>query len=162
MQHQFPVTADATAFMPVWLDTESDGFHGKLASIGLIAGDGRTFYAVLPVFHWSSEWARVNVAPAMGPATHMDDIHLAEELAAWLRQFDAVEIIADWHRDLMHFFALLGPRPGEQLKTCAIRASLKPHLNALVRLCGGELHHALDDAKRLRIVDTMEQQKEAP
>lgn len=142
---------------PIWLDTESDGFHGQLLSIGLVTQAGASFYAVLPAMHLVDAWAIRHVVPALGPPTHSDDIALAEDLAEWLRQFDAAEVIADWHRDLVHFFRLLGPAPGQHLRTCRIRAAVKPWLNGR---CGdlqhGPAHNAKADAIRLMEADLLE------
>lgn len=139
----------------VWCDTESDGFHGRLLSIGLTTEKGLEFYGALPAMHLASDWARANVLPHLGPPTHMDDIHLAQDLANWLMRFDGIEVIADWHRDLMHFFALLGPRPGEQLRTPPIVATLKTWLNGQAEVLPGDgpVHHGLADARRLKRLD---------
>lgn len=146
-----------------WLDTEGDGFHGRLLSVGLVTQSGVSFYGALPPIHVESDWAAKHVVPVLGVPSHMDDVALAEDLASWLRQFEAVEVIADWHRDLMHFFELLGPRrPGQQLPTCRIRAALKPWLNG----CGddmqhGPLHHARADAVRLMSLTSLRQMSTA-
>jgi hypothetical protein len=97
---------------PIRIDTESDGFHGRMLSIALVTGSGASFYGVLPPMHMIGEWAIEHIRPVLGSPTHMDYIVLAEDLSAWLCQFPAAEIIADWHRDLVHFFGFLGPRPG--------------------------------------------------
>lgn len=142
---------------PIWLDTESDGFHGRLLSIGLVTQPGASFYGVLPAMHLMDAWAIRHVVPALGPPTHFDDIALAEDFAGWLRQFEAAEVIADWHLDLVHFFRLLGPTPGQQLRTCRIRASLKPWLNGRYSdLQHGPLHNAKADATRLMEADLLE------
>jgi len=91
-------------------DTESDGFHGRLLSIGLVTQSGESFHGVLPLM---DAWAIRRVVPALGPPSHFYDIALAGDLAGWLCQFEAAEVIADWHLDLVHFFRLLGPTPGQ-------------------------------------------------
>lgn len=138
----------------MWIDAESDGFHGRLLSIALVTKDGQTFEGVLPVMHLTDAWTIRHVVPVLGAPTHLDDIALGEDLAAWLRRFEAAEIIADWHRDLVHFFGLLGPRPGVQLSTCPVRASLRPWLNAATGdISHGPLHNAKADAWRLMDAD---------
>jgi hypothetical protein len=145
--------ARMTRITPLWLDTESDGFHGRLLSVGITSQAGKEFYGALPAMHLQSAWAVRHVQPHLGEPTHMDDIQLALALAGWLRQFEAVEVIADWHRDLVHFFALLGPVPGQQLSTPPVFASLKTWLNGACGDAGGPLHHSLHDARRLMVED---------
>jgi hypothetical protein len=142
------------AWTEIWLDTESDGFHGRLLSVTLVTQSGASFYGVLPPIHVTDPWAIKHVLPVLGAPTHMDDVALATDMAAWLSGFDGAEIIADWHRDLVHFFWLLGPRPGQQLRTCALRATLKPWLNGLdVDGRHGPLHNAKADALRMMEAD---------
>ena len=68
-----------------WFDTEfhDDGRHLELISIGVVAEDGREYYAVAGDYDPSkaSEWLRVHVLPQLGDAPRRlrsqirDDLH---------------------------------------------------------------------------------------
>lgn len=98
----------------IFFDTEFTGLHQKttLISIGLVAEDGRTFYAELDDYHKSrvDTWIQENVIdnlvlPTMNPKSlgfnskttfvSGDSETVRESLADWLLQFDTIEMWSD-------------------------------------------------------------------
>ena len=100
--------------MRIFLDTEFTGLHAKttLISIGLVADDGRKFYAELTDYSKSQvdDWLRDNVISNL--VFESDAIHevesnggdiimvgchkdLKRELSAWLSKFGEIEIWSD-------------------------------------------------------------------
>lgn len=71
--------------MLYWFDTEfhDDGRHVELISIGVVAADGREYYAVSADYDPSkaSEWLRAHVLPQLGDTPRQprsqirDDLH---------------------------------------------------------------------------------------
>ena len=103
--------------MKVFFDTEFTGLHQNttLISIGLIAEDGRTFYAELTDYATQQvdDWIQMNVIdnlrlnqepgeqntawqPASGSLeVKADTVAVANLLSYWFEQFDQVEIWSD-------------------------------------------------------------------
>lgn len=98
--------------MKVFMDTEFTGLHQNttLISIGLVAEDGKHFYAELTDYSRSQldDWLRTHVIDNLiyegipgpilvGPSTDMcaDKRRVAQCLDIWLSQFDWVTIVAD-------------------------------------------------------------------
>lgn len=74
--------------MRFWFDTEfyEDGKKIELISIGVVAEDGRTYYAETPmanVIASTTDWLRTNVAPHLtGP--HVERKQIAADLIAFM------------------------------------------------------------------------------
>lgn len=100
--------------MKVFFDTEFTGLHKNttLISIGLVAEDGRSFYAENVEYDKSQidDWLRDNVIANtsyltktdMMPSTNLDHYHhsgslsmIRADLKDWLSQFDSVEMWSD-------------------------------------------------------------------
>jgi len=88
--------------MKVFLDTEFSSLDKRtscLISIGLVAEDGREFYAELPAHTWKikcSDFVREVVEPILWHGRYsMTPAELSDALRDWLRQFDEVVIVTD-------------------------------------------------------------------
>lgn len=130
--------------MNIFLDTEFNGWHGELISIGLTAEDGRELYGVLGCEN-PLPWVKENVMPWL----MADDIslqRLQEQLWAYLHKFDRVHIIADWPTDLVHFHNLLLVGEGNMMVVPKITTELVRGLqtDSLIP------HNAIEDARALK------------
>lgn len=91
--------------MRVYLDTEFTQFtHPNLISIGLVADNGREFYAVLKSFplHKCSVFVREVVLPIIEhwPSTTLDRSELRQSLKQWLNEAaEPLEIVCDFATD---------------------------------------------------------------
>lgn len=88
--------------MKLFIDTEFSSLekrNSRLVSIGLIAEDGREFYAELPKHTWSfkcSDFVLEIVEPVLWHGSYsMTPAELSAALRDWLTQFDQVEIVTD-------------------------------------------------------------------
>lgn len=131
--------------MKLWVDTEFNSFCGELISIGVVAEDGKSFYAVVEYdITKMNPWVLENVIPKLGeqPITLS---RARTQLAAFLRQFPTIEVIADWPEDLAHFLNLQvlpnGTRFSTPPQTLTIVEKLEP--------VSSNPHNALSDAKAL-------------
>jgi len=130
--------------MNIFIDCEWNEFGGDLISMALVA-DTKCFYEVLPCEN-PGPWVAENVIP-----------HLQKEPANWqqfqtgmgafLNQFEAIHIIADWPEDIMWFCKALITGPGERMSTPPLTMEVRRDIgndSALV------LHNALSDAIAIR------------
>lgn len=74
--------------MRYWFDTEfhDDGRHIALISIGVVAEDGREYYAVSADYDpaHATDWLRHNVLPLLGGAPRQSRAAIRDELARFL------------------------------------------------------------------------------
>jgi hypothetical protein len=111
--------------MKFTLDTEFNGFGGKLLSLALVPwdDDAPSFYIRVPdVLGVELEpWVEANVWPHMDShrADHFADVPLggwAERIARYLGGFSHVPyIIADWPDDIRYFCQAIITGPGEMV-----------------------------------------------
>lgn len=116
--------------MNIYFDTEFTGLHKNttLISIGMIAENGRTFYAELNDYDKNqvNDWIKDNVIANLvhgGKSFNhtFDDCtscscvmseskeHVKTELEKWLSQFDSVQLVSDvCHYDMVLFIDLFG------------------------------------------------------
>ena len=132
--------------MKLWLDTEFNGWEGELVSMGITSEDGKEFYEVLecrvPV-----PWVKENVVPLLLKDSISKGL-FTTRLEQYLSQWDRVEVIADWPRDLELFYSSLLVGNGwmisipKQFSTKLVRGlktqSLLPH-------------NAIEDARALKV-----------
>lgn len=117
--------------MRYYLDTEFDGFGGRLMSLALVREDGKSFYVVTDVYP-KDEWVNKNVAPilfdvpvvaqeiqgwysdteALGFRYYMC---LAEHIAEFLKGDPSPHIITDWPDDVRYFCEAIITGPGEMV-----------------------------------------------
>ena len=132
------------AIMKLFLDCEFNEFKGELISMALVAEDGREWYEVVPCEN-PGAWVAQNVMPILGKPALPDKAALTASLFQFLRQFDAVHIVADWPEDIAHFCEALITGPGYRIDT-------PPLTMEVLRIdAGSELpHNALADARGIR------------
>ena len=136
--------------MRLWIDTEFNEFRGELISIALVDEDGREFYEVLPPpLAGYGPWVAQNVVPILNkPAITL--MELKARLHAFMAQYKAAHLIADWPEDIEHFLHLLIVGPGERIGpdrwTMEVRRDL-PNTADISAIP----HNALEDARALRV-----------
>jgi hypothetical protein len=141
--------------MRLFIDTEFNGFGGKLISMGIAAEDGREWYRVMEMTDEPHPWVAQHVLPVLTPpnsvflANPVDVTDFAASLHKFLRQFQEPEVVADWPADLEHFANLLtftGMKAGFRLQWgCTMRLLARG-----VDLFPEVPHNALSDARALR------------
>lgn len=133
--------------MKLFLDCEFTNFQGKLMSMALVAEDGREFYEVVEYdYKDCHDWVTVNVIPHL----NKDQIPYAEfqlRLSKFLRQFDELEIIADWPEDFWHLNMALLTGPGNMMNVPKLTMKLERRLNYNSALP----HNALEDARAIKV-----------
>lgn len=130
--------------MKLFLDCEFNGFQGELVSMGLVDENDNIFYQVLPCLH-PVPWVTNHVLPILNKAA-VDRIKFQQELAWYLRQYEHIEIIADWPEDIAHFCNMLITGAGRRMNVPPLTLTLCTDLNPISELP----HNALEDAKGLK------------
>lgn len=137
--------------MRIWIDTEFNGFGGKLLSIALVAEDQSYLYEVLPAaMEECVEWVQENVLPQIKADPEGGEIEfytplitVKHKISEFLCKYDHVEIIADWPDDIRYLMELLIVGPGLAVSTPTImNLTIDRSLNGLSMLP----HHAYFDA----------------
>ena len=131
--------------MKLWLDTEFNGWEGDLISMGITSEDGKEFYEVLECVY-PVPWVKENVVPLLLKDSISKGL-FTKRLEQYLSQWDSVEVIADWPKDLELFYSSLLVGNGwmisipKQFSTKLVRGldtrSLLPH-------------NAIEDARALK------------
>lgn len=137
--------------MRIWIDTEFNGFGGRLLSVALVAEDGSYLYEVLPLaLQPCVDWVAENVIPqifinpAGGKIEHATSTGLVSHLLSnFLMKYDHVEIIADWPDDIKYLMQLMILGPGIAITTQPVMTfTINRELNGTSRIP----HHAYFDA----------------
>ena len=128
----------------VYIDTEFNGFNGRLISMALVAEDGNEFYEVLECRN-PVEWVAINVMPFLGKEPV--DVHIFQsKLQQFLHQYKSIELIADWPEDIKHFCNALITGPGNCLNHPPITMSIQQDLSSSESKLP---HNALYDARAI-------------
>ena len=131
----------------MYLDCEFNSQNGELISIALAADNNTEFYGVVGVPHDVDPWVAEHVVPVINQAAvGLEAVRQA--LYAYLRQFDSLEIVADWPADFVHLFALLNGKSYLGAYAPNLTAVLCPE--APVCPTSTTPHNALSDARALR------------
>lgn len=130
--------------MKLFLDCEFNGFQGELVSMGLVDEHDHVFYEVLPCLH-PVPWVANHVLPVLNKAA-IDRVKFQQELAWYLRQYEEVEVIADWPEDIAHFCNMLITGAGRRMSIPPLSMQLCTDLMPVSELP----HNALEDAKGLK------------
>lgn len=125
--------------MNLYLDTEFDGFGGKLLSMALVSSDGNQFYEVLdrPI---TDTWVRNNVLPKFDKSP-ISLCTFQIELQKFLSRWSHVTVIADWPEDIAHFCSALIIGPGTRITIPQLDFKLIP-----ITSVSNIPHNALSDA----------------
>ena len=134
--------------MRLFLDTEFNGFGGKLMSLALVPEDDsrRAFYKEIEMTDQPEPWVRENVMPhlIMIPCSHHD---FQQALAQYLREVGDCTIIADWPDDIRHFCESLVTGPGERI---SMPSRIKFELDLDIEYESLVPHMALHDARAIK------------
>lgn len=128
----------------LYIDCEFNGFNGQLISMALVSAKGDEWYEVLdcpdPV-----PWVAENVMPLLDKGPLLSRKRFTYSLGAFLQQFTAVHIVADWPDDLRYFCEALITAPGEMVDTPRVTMEL-----CRVDAPSEVPHNALHDARGIR------------
>lgn len=134
--------------MRLFLDTEFNGFGGRLISMALVPENSavREFYKELEIRDQLEPWVRDNVVPhlILAPCSYWD---FQQALAQYLWQMGECTIIADWPDDIRYFCESLITGPGQML---SFVPNLKFELDQGIEYESAVPHNALHDARAIR------------
>lgn len=134
--------------MKLFLDTEFNGFMGRLMSMALVPEDStkREFYEELIMIDQLDDWVKNNVVPHMHgvPLTRKE---FQQRLAQYLREIGPCTIVADWPDDIRHFCESLITGPGETFWPIH---NINFELDWGIHYHSDIPHHALHDARGIR------------
>ena len=151
--------------MLIFLDTEFTGLGQRwprLISIGLIDEDGQTFYAELPPASYLPKvtpWVAANVLPLLdGAGAVQQGRDLCAHLANWIAERGPAQVVTDAPNfDFRFLESMLSPWPPNLDRTPIVpkfdAEAGERFVNAIEKAFAQGLrrHHALDDAKALRL-----------
>jgi hypothetical protein len=134
--------------MKLFLDTEFNGFGGRLISMALIPEDSTTreFYKELEMSEQLEPWVRDNVVPhlVLVPSSYNE---FQQSLAQYLREIGECTIIADWPDDIKYFCEALITGPGEMI---SFKHTIKFELDLNINHESLVPHNALHDARAIK------------
>lgn len=134
--------------MKLFLDTEFNGFGGKLMPMALVPEDDRicSWYCELVMTDQLDPWVKENVVPHMilVPSTMAQ---FQASLSAYLLQFREITIVADWPDDIRYFCESLITGPGERIMLPAV---IKFELDLNIEYESKVPHNTLHDAIGIR------------
>ena len=142
--------------MRYFLDTEYDGFGGRLISLALVPEDGGEELYLVIAGEVTHPWVVRNVVPFLDhvPEAHRGP-HLSRDaagsaLAHWLAGDPAPEILADWPEDLSQLAMLIVYGPGEIHRVPPLTLRYMPLPGFSTARNSAVPHNALHDARALR------------
>jgi len=127
----------------LYLDTEFNGFHGELISLGIASTCGHHWYRAVAPTRPLHPWVAEHVMPFVNVEPDEPEVFRAS-LWQYLRTHEGETIFADWPEDFAHLMLQLCEPNG-----------IAPELELDMRLIqSGELqpevpHNALSDAEAL-------------
>jgi hypothetical protein len=134
----------------LFLDTEFNGFGGKLISMALVPENNKIpeFYVELEMKDQLHPWVKENVVPHLflNPCTNNE---FQNALAQYLNLVGGCIIVADWPDDIRYFCESLITGPGERI---AISNNIKFELDFSIKYESLVPHNALHDARAIRDV----------
>jgi hypothetical protein len=137
--------------MKIFLDTEFNGFGGRLMSMALVPEDESLpeFYKELTMNDQLHPWVRENVVPhlILQPCSYYEfQSGLAEYL--WrIGSSDEITIVADWPDDIKYFCEALITGPGMMIN---VMTKLTFELDQSIQYQSEVPHNALHDARGIR------------
>ena len=144
--------------MRYFLDTEFNGFGGKLISLALVGDNGRELYVATDC-HFPGEWVKKNVLPIIkcegAEPIMIDHAHFGQAIAIFLQGDPEPAIVTDWPDDVRFFCESVVTGPGQmvaipRLLFDVVRVDAYP-----TELPGAIEHNALWDARALKYRMTM-------
>jgi hypothetical protein len=132
----------------LFLDTEFNGFNGKLMSMALVPEDSskREFYKELLMTDPLDPWVRENVVPHMHlvPCSRNE---FQQALGQYLWEMGNCVVIADWPDDIRHFCESLITGPGMCM---SLLPNICFELDWGIEYESQVPHNALHDARAIR------------
>lgn len=134
--------------MKLFLDTEFNGFGGKLISMALVPEDETLpeFYKELVMNDQLDPWVRVNVVPHL-ILPRCSRHEFQQILANYLWDVKADVIVADWPDDIRYFCESIITGPGMMIQ---IVDNIKFELDFNIQYESLVPHNALHDARAIR------------
>jgi hypothetical protein len=134
--------------MRYFLDTEFNGFNGKLISMALVPEDGSKpeFYKELEIKEQLDPWVRDNVVPhlVLDSCTYWE---FQQALAQYLWENGECTIVADWPDDIRYLCEALITGPGQMFSYIP---NIKFELDFGIEYNSEVPHNALHDARAIR------------
>jgi hypothetical protein len=137
--------------MKLFIDTEFNGFQGKLISMALVPEYDAVpeFYKEIEIKDQLEPWVRDNVAPhlILAPCSFSE---FQNELANYLQKVTSLHdctIVADWPDDIRYFCESLITGPGTMVPATS---NLKFELDLSINYESAVPHNALHDARAIR------------
>lgn len=134
--------------MRLFLDTEFNGFNGKLISMALVPEKQTDFefYKELEIKDQLHPWVRDNVVPHLIlPSITYGEFQ--NSLASYLFSVGDCTIIADWPDDIRYFCEALITGPGMMIN---LMHKIKFELDLGIKYESLVPHNALHDARAIR------------
>ena len=132
----------------LFLDTEFNGFGGKLISMALVPKNDTTpeFYKELEMKDQLEPWVRDNVVPHLflQPCSYSE---FQDALASYLLTIGECTIVADWPDDIRYFCEALITGPGMRIN---VPMNIKFELDLNIEYESVVPHNALHDARAIR------------
>jgi hypothetical protein len=136
--------------MRFFLDTEFNGFGGKLMSMALVPeNDSKPeFYVELEMNDQLDPWVRENVVPHLfQPPVTRQEFQLSFSRYLLNIEYDEIIIVADWPDDIRYFCEAMITGPGERI---VMPTNIKFELNFSIEYESLVPHNALHDARAIR------------
>jgi hypothetical protein len=134
--------------MRLFLDTEFNGFGGKLISMALVPENDskRTFYKEIEMTDQLDPWVRENVVPhlVLIPCSRYE---FQQALSQYLWEVGDCTIIADWPDDIRYFCESLITGHGECL---SLLHNMKFELDFGIEYESLVPHNAIHDARAIK------------
>lgn len=134
--------------MKLFLDTEFNGFGGRLISLALVPENDtqREFYKEIQMYDQLDPWVKDNVVPHLTliACTHNE---FQQALTKYLLEVGDCTIIADWPDDIKYFCESLITGPGMMLN---ISHNIKFELDFGIDYTSQVPHNALHDARAIK------------
>lgn len=148
--------------MKYYLDTEFDGFGGKLISLALVPHD-RTlsdFYITANDVVPKDKWVRANVMTVLSLKGAQPILSTTKELHKHLVQYlhnqnrpsDSIHVVSDWPDDIRYLMACLITGPGEMVNLKRMTMEFIRCETYPTDMLNAVQHNALWDARVLRHV----------
>jgi hypothetical protein len=141
-------------YMDFFIDTEFNGFGGKLMSMAIVPQDTTVpeFYCEIEMKDQLDPWVAVNVVPHMFqvPVSY-SEFQLALSRYLLNIEQDEINIVADWPDDIRYFCEALITGPGDRI---TMPKNIKFELDLNIKYTSAVPHNALWDARAIR--DTYE------
>lgn len=139
--------------MKFYIDTEFNGFGGKLMSMAIAPGNVNIpeFYREIIMTDQLDPWVAVNIVPQMfqAPVSYSEFQFALSTYLLDIKQYwyDEIIIVADWPDDIRHFCESLITGPGERIM---VPTNIKFELDLNIEYTSEVAHNALWDARAIR------------